>query len=133
METQKFIAWDLEIAREFPPDGAWDGSRLGISCASTETHEGHSHLWYTGGLGEDAPYAAQATPKAVRYLVNYLERQAHQGNRIITWNGLGFDFRVLAQECESPKYAKLCAELAVDAHIDMAFLQVAQMGYMIGL
>jgi hypothetical protein len=52
-----------------------------------------------------------------------------EGYTIVTWNGLGFDFDVLAEE--SGMYEQ-CKELALN-HIDMMFHFLCSKGYPVGL
>ena len=53
----------------------------------------------------------------------------NKGWNIVTWNGLGFDFDVLAEE--SGEW-EICRELALD-HIDMMFHFFCIQGYPLGL
>ncbi len=52
-----------------------------------------------------------------------------QGYTLLTWNGLGFDFDVLAEESEMQAE---CRQLAV-RHVDMMFHVFCELGYPIGL
>jgi len=125
----KFLAFDLEIARIIP-EGETDWRKfwpLGISCAATLTDDGDLRLWY-GGQGAIAP-----TPRMngleCAVLARYLWSMAEQGYRIVTWNGLGFDFKVLATES---RLRDLCKELARQ-HCDLMFHFFCANGYAIGL
>jgi hypothetical protein len=62
-------------------------------------------------------------------LVQYLASQAAEGFSIVTWNGLGFDFDILAEE--SGMLAE-CRALA-QAHVDMMFHVFCQLGHGVGL
>ncbi len=62
-------------------------------------------------------------------VVDYLRAQAAQGYTILTWNGIGFDFDILAEE--SGRLAE-CRELAV-RHIDMMFHILCRLGFGVGL
>jgi hypothetical protein len=68
-------------------------------------------------------------PAEVKQLVAYLQEQADAGRTILTWNGLGFDFDILAEE--SGLFAE-CAALALQ-HTDMMFHVFCLQGYAIGL
>jgi hypothetical protein len=57
-----------------------------------------------------------------------LQKQA-EGYRVLTWNGLGFDFDILAEESSSHK---LCSQCALD-HVDMMFQVFCTLGYPIAL
>ena len=65
----------------------------------------------------------------VQDLVKYLQEQVEQGGTILTWNGLGFDFDILAEE--SGMLVE-CSELALN-HIDMMFHVFCMKGYPLGL
>jgi len=58
-------------------------------------------------------------------LVDYLATQVENGYTILTWNGMGFDFDVLAEE--SGMLAE-CGKLALD-HVDMMFHVICRLGY----
>ena len=129
MGEYKMIGFDLEIAENLPEDGNIDWSvPLGVTCAGLATNAIQS--WVAPdmeGLGY-APKIADMTG-----LVERLERYGLQGFRIVTWNGMGFDFRVMAQETgeDVGLYDRIC-DLAWE-HIDIAFQMRVEKGYMIGL
>ena len=62
-------------------------------------------------------------------LVQYLATQVENGYTIATWNGLSFDFDILAEE--SGMLAE-CRNLAVD-HVDMMFHVLCRLGFGVGL
>jgi hypothetical protein len=62
-------------------------------------------------------------------LVEYLATQVGLGYTIVTWNGMGFDFDILAEE--SGMLAE-CKRLAVE-HVDMMFHVLCRLGYGVGL
>ncbi len=67
----------------------------------------------------------------VTEMVHYLTTMADAGHTTLTWNGLGFDFDILAEE--SGMRAE-CKRLAFDlAHVDMMFHVFCQLGYPVGL
>lgn len=132
-----YCAFDIEIATPISgPD--WKADRpLGISCAATLTSDGDLVLWH--GRHDDllqyddtAPLPAQMPSEDVIELAGYLLDQQAQGYTLLTWNGLSFDLDVLAEETHNENWFRPIADLAM-RHIDMGFLMVAQMGYMIGL
>jgi hypothetical protein len=65
----------------------------------------------------------------VRRLVRYLATQVQRGYTILTWNGLGFDFRILAEESG---FSRECGDLAVE-HVDMMFYVLCRLGFGVGL
>jgi hypothetical protein len=128
-KSLKLIAFDIEIAQSIP-DGVEDWSRqrpLGISCAATLTAGEPAVVWY--GNKASADYSSQMNPVEAQELVKYLQAQVEHGRTILTWNGLGFDFDILAEE--SGMVAE-CSELA-RGHIDMMFHVFCMKGYPLGL
>jgi hypothetical protein len=133
-----YVAFDLEIAK--PVTGSdWKEQRpLGISCAATRKDgTGISYLWH-GHLppllecdGESL-LPEKMTGDVIEDLVNYLWSFHRLGNHIVTFNGLGFDFDVLAEECVHDWAKFRCAEMAMN-HIDIGFAMLCDKGYMIGL
>jgi hypothetical protein len=66
----------------------------------------------------------------VNHLIDSLWRyHRHSDYEIVTWNGLKFDFAILAEEGSQPEK---CAVMALD-HIDIAFQMLCEKGFMIGL
>jgi hypothetical protein len=122
----KLAAFDLEIAKELPEDASdWKAHRpLGISCAAIQlSHEdprGQTLLHYAG---------PQMTNDECQVLVAELAGLAGDGYTLVTWNGLGFDWDVLAEE--SGLHAE-CARLAL-AHVDLMFIVVAIKGHYLAL
>ena len=68
-------------------------------------------------------------PAEAQELVKYLQTQVEEGGKILTWNGLGFDFDILAEESGM---VQECSELA-RGHIDMMFHVFCLKGYPLGL
>lgn len=124
----KFCSFDIEIAEEISDDG-WDTSRpLGISCAATLlSGDEEAIVWYDGQYRKH--FGPRMTKKQCQELVEYLLAAKRLGYIPLTWNGLGFDFKVLAQE--SGLFEE-CRELALD-HVDMMFQFHCIKGFPIGL
>jgi len=126
----KVIGFDLEIARPFPEDG-WDrSSPLGISCAATYGFDLDDIRVYHPSLN-GLSYADEMNPENVRAMIDELVEMSHR-KYIVTWNGLGFDFLVLAIESQDLEYQKKVADLAMRS-IDPYFNMFCDMGYGIGL
>ncbi len=122
----KWLAFDLEIFKLIPDgESDWKAHRpLGISCAATLcVDEPVPLLWHA-----DEKSGAMS-PIDCRALVRYLEHQRRDGYTIITWNGLGFDFDILAEE--SQMHFECCV-LAM-GHVDMMFQFFCQKGFPLGL
>jgi len=118
-----YVGFDLEIAKDIP-DGAtdWKALRpLGITCAALWGSE-----WGAVEFWENKPHMSQAR---CAKLVGRLEWLMNQGHTIVTWNGLGFDFDVLAEE--SGLHDR-CAKLAM-GHVDMMFHLFCAKGWPLGI
>lgn len=141
MEALKFVSFDIEITKEIPKgETDWKALRpLGISCAATLTSDGDLRLWHgellnpllalVAGSREIEPSMG---PSKCAQLAAYLVRMQNGGYPILTWNGLGFDFDILAEECQDWVAKPTVIDLAL-GHIDMAFAMLCAKGFMIGL
>jgi hypothetical protein len=132
-----YVSFDVEISTVVPEEGSWDDYRpLGISCASTFTNYGEERLWH-GGPDINGEYPNRMTPGECQDLVAYLTDALSDGYRPLTWNGAGFDFRTLYEECvqaddDKEYWLVKCVRLAL-AHYDPGFQMVAEKGFMVGL
>lgn len=127
-EKMKYLAFDIEIIKEIPEGEDWKKHRpLGISCAATLRSGDISPVrWYSqGGYTQGKPMKQVDLLK----LVDYMEDQRALGFIPLTWNGLGFDFDVLAEESGD---SETSADLAFN-HIDMMFHFLCVKGYPLGL
>jgi hypothetical protein len=128
----KVCAFDLEIVNEIPEGiDDWRTIRpLGISCAAVLSNlEPLSALFFHKEKDTGHPESGAMTQEELEYMVKHMMWMVDNGFIITTWNGLGFDFDVLAEE--SGMFEE-CKELALN-HIDMAFHFLCAKGYMIGL
>ena len=71
----------------------------------------------------------QITVEDAAELLRYLCQMANEGFTILTWNGLGFDFDVLAEESAAAAQCRTCAL----GHVDMMFHIVCALGYPVAL
>lgn len=127
---EKILSFDLEIVKEIPEGVSnWRDIRpLGISCVALLSNElPLSSLWFHNL--NDAPISGAMTKEELKPLIDNMLNSVLQGFKILTWNGLNFDFDVLAEE--SGMYDE-CKELALN-HIDMMFHFFCVKGYMLGL
>jgi len=117
----KYAAFDLEIATEIPEGRNWLSlSPLGISCAALAfSDKPEVKIW----SGIPQMYAVDNI-QMIQDLKEYSKEY-----KIVTWNGCGFDFRVLAEE--TGLYAE-CGELAMN-HIDLMLHIVFKKGYRLSL
>ncbi len=126
----KYLAFDLEIAAIIPEGEAdWKAYRpLGITCAATfPSDEEQPYTWRS--IDENDNTLPRMTNDDLISLVEYLQFMAARGYTILTWNGLSFDFDVLAEE--SGLHAE-CAELAMN-HVDMMYHVFCIRGHYLGL
>ncbi len=127
---RKYLAFDIETAADIPgPDFNWRPHRpIGITCAAIVASDASQPVVWHGKTGAGAP-AARMTRDEARELVKTLVEKAAEGYTIITWNGLGFDFDVLAEESGA---AEPCRELAL-GHVDMMFHIFCEKGFPVSL
>ncbi len=99
---KRFLAFDIETAKLLPeqvPD-LLSYRPLSITCAAVVDIEGqHETLWHGR---ESGTFAAQMSRAEAQGLVQDLDRFVEEGYTLLTWNGLGFDFNILAEK--SPGY-----------------------------
>ncbi len=122
---RKYLAFDIETAKEVPGDfSQWRNHRpLGIICAATCASDAEPQLWHSKNA--DGKPATQMTQTDVNQLVSYLVIMATQGYTVLTWNGAGFDFDVLAEESGARDHCRTCAH----DHVDMMFHLVCWLGF----
>lgn len=128
--TQKWLAFDIETAKTVAGDDFdWKPHRpLGITCiASQSTAEDVPRIWCSRRKsGEPAP---QMTQSDVAEFVAWLATSQAEGFLPLSWNGLSFDFDILAEE--SALFDD-CRRLAL-THVDMMFHVVCAKGFPVAL
>ena len=128
--ARKFLAFDIETAKDVPgPDFNWKPHRpLGITCiASQATDDKEPRVWLS--RKDDGTPAARMTQADVADFVQFLSTSAADGCVPLSWNGLSFDFDILAEESG---LLDECQTLARN-HIDMMFHVVCQKGFPVSL
>lgn len=115
--SKAYIGFDHEIAKIIGPDfSQWRLFRpLGITCAALYL-EGNEPMLRHDTTPQGNPAPKMSREYACR-LVSELMDWTEKGYLIFTWNGLGFDFDVLAEESN---LWKECRHLALN-HVDMMF------------
>ncbi len=128
-EEISWLAFDLEIAKILPDEpGELKRFRpLGISCAATLSSEGKLDMWVE--KDQRGNILQQLTMDTAASLAGYLDEQNAAGCRIVTWNGLGFDFDILYEESGG---VPVCKSLALN-HTDMMFHVFCEKGYPLSL
>jgi hypothetical protein len=126
-----FVAFDVEIAKPVPEGPDILIHRPGIACAALarEGEERASILFNPAeSPGFFGPAITMTREGALRILAA-LEEAVGRGDTLVTWNGAGFDFRLLADE--TGRYAD-CARLAM-ASVDMMFQVLCERGHPLSL
>jgi len=128
--VHRYLAFDIETAKDVPgEDFNWRAHRpLGISCAATLASDAEQPLLWYGKTRDQSPEKRMSQADALG-LVEYLSARAADGYRILTWNGLAFDFDILAEESGALESCRECAL----GHVDMMFQAVCYLGYRVAL
>jgi hypothetical protein len=117
----KLASFDIELATPLPENNRDKINDAEISCAAIALE------------GQDAIsiYAGDPVLSAVQSneLVNDLRNLESEGYRIVTWNGCGFDFPILANHSEA---LEPCSRLALSHH-DLMLLITFQKGWYLAL
>ena len=126
----QYLAFDIETATDVPGDDFnWRPHRpLGISCAATLASDSSQPLLWHGKTRDGLP-DKQMSQEDAQGLVQYLSKMVADGFRILTWNGLAFDFDILAEESGAAASCKECAL----SHVDMMFHVFCVLGYPVAL
>ena len=113
----KFAAFDLETRELIDNEKkGLEKGRLGVTCIGLMLSGQQSpEVWYDKDVNEHI--ANQMSRSHLSEFVDRLKSLVDDGFMVTTWNGLGFDFRVLA--AESGRILD-CHELA-KGHVDMMF------------
>ena len=124
--THKYMGFDIETTSTAKED--WRSQRpLGISCAATLlAGSDQPTLWHGGDRANPSDRMNREEAAA---LVHYLEDQVAHGYTLLTWNGLGFDLDILAEEAQM---LPQCRALTL-AHVDMMFHAFCALGHGVGL
>ena len=128
--SQKYIAFDIETAKEVPGDDFnWRPHRpLGITCiASLSDDDGEPRLWH--GTDADGTPASQMSQQDAAAFVRYLAEMSSDGSIPLTWNGLAFDYDILAEESGMTDECQRQAK----SHVDMMFHVVCEKGFPVSL
>lgn len=117
--------FDIEIATPFPEDGShWSSvGALGVSCASVVAEDGSGMLWYS------APGAPSMTQNAVKQMLSYITYLIKAGHQIITFNGAGFDWRMLGYEIGDFSLVSKLARVSYDP----CYAMLKMRGFPVGL
>ena len=128
--SRKYLAFDIETAKILPPNvtDLLSHRPLGICCTSTwASDQDIPQLFYSNE--PDRKPAAQMTQEDLSKFVDWLLDRVAVGYTIVTLNGLGFDFDILAEESHR---LEDCQQLALN-HVDMLFHIFCEKGFGVGL
>jgi len=128
--SRKYVAFDIETAKILPENfgDLHDHRPLGITCMATWCSDEPSATTFHS-KNEDGSPALQMTKEDVSAFVEHLKTKLQEGYTIITHNGLGFDFVIVAEESG---LTDDCRDLAM-THVDMMFHFFCGKGFGIGL
>jgi len=131
--TRKYLAFDIETSKDIPveegEDFNWKPYRpLGISCAAAFPCNAKEPIVWYGKKSNGTP-AQRMSQSEAGNIVRELVKLIADGYTLLTWNGLGFDLDILAEE--SGSYNE-CRKLALN-HVDMMFHVFCELGYPVAL
>jgi hypothetical protein len=137
--ANNILAFDLEIATPFPNDGEWRHKGLGISVATAyhvQDGQGIYETWLPPRIdlgGQDYEWETRIPPQQVAKMVQYLQSQVMKGARLVTWNGVGFDFPFIQEHLgERPLWESVTKALAMQSY-DACLQLVCERGFAVGL
>ncbi len=130
MAERRYLAFDIETAKILPPDtrDILAHRPLGIACAAAHASDSGEVMTWHGHTSSGSP-SPQMSQAEAGSLVTDLTRLVAEGYTLVTWNGLSFDFNILAEESGA---REACADLALD-HVDMMFHVVCSQGHYLSL
>ncbi len=116
--SRKYVAFDIETAKILPENfgDLHDHRPLGITCMAAWCSDESSAVTFYSKNAEGSP-APQMTKDDVAAFVGHLNTKVQESYTIVTHNGLGFDFVIVAEE--SGKIDE-CRDLAM-THVDMMY------------
>ena len=128
MNQPRYLAFDIETVKPFPQGENWRDHRpIGIACAAAYSNDTGPLNWHR--TEPDGTIAERLDQQDAQALVQDLLNYVQQGLTIVTWNGLGFDFDVLAEESGRHEDCRRMAH----QHVDMMFHIFCHKGYPISL
>lgn len=117
----KLASFDIELATPLPEDNRDKINDVEISCAAIALSDRDEITVYAG----DPVLSVEQSNE----LVDDLQRLESEGYGIVTWNGCGFDFQVLANNSEG---LEQCSRLALSHH-DLMLLITFRKGWYLAL
>lgn len=132
------IGFDIETTRPIDLKGCDDTwstlpKPIGISCAAVYDSATQRSWTFCADVQQDGRYGPELSPDGALDLLYTLVSLMSNGRRLVTWNGLSFDFRVFAHDYGTHKDIGLFASLLALAHCDMMYQFFCETGYAVGL
>ncbi|MEX2524867.1 MAG: ribonuclease H-like domain-containing protein [Gammaproteobacteria bacterium] len=128
--SKKYLGFDIETSKILPDNfiDLHDHRPLGISCVALWCADNKDpEVYYS--LDKNGSPAPKMNIKDLSNFVDYLIDKTNEGYIIVTHNGLGFDFDILAEESGRIDDCRLLAL----QHVDMMFHFFCGKGFAIGL
>jgi hypothetical protein len=129
--SRRFLAFDIETAAVLSEEQFQNRERhrpLGITCVAAQASDAtEPTVWDARQAGGGT--SERMTSAQLAEFVEYLRRMSAQGYTLLTWNGTGFDWDILA---EGSGCLATCRELATN-HVDMMFHVFCELGYPVAL
>jgi len=130
---RKFLAFDIETAAILTEAQFqnWRSHRpLGMICAAAQPSDAAApEIWDACALSSDGAGAGRMSRQQVGDFLRYLQGMQEQGYTLLSWNGLGFDWEVIADESDD---LDVCRALALD-HVDAMFHVHCDRGFPVAL
>ncbi|MCH7962558.1 MAG: ribonuclease H-like domain-containing protein [Bacteroidetes bacterium] len=128
--TNRYLGFDIETAKILPENfgDLHDHRPLGISCAAIWcADQEKAEVFYS--KNSDGNPSEKMNVEDLSDFVDLLINKTQEGYTVVTHNGLGFDFDILAEESGR---LEDCRNLALN-HVDMMFHFFCGKGFAIGL
>ena len=128
--SRKYVAFDIETSADIPgPDFNWRSHRpIGITCAAAYPCDADEPIIWHAENADGTPAKRMSRDEA-RHVVDQLCEMVAKDYTLVTWNGLGFDLDVLAEESGA---IDKCRDLAFN-HVDMMFHILCDKGFPVAL
>ena len=123
----KYVGFDIEVC-SWPEDNNWDRkTNLGVSCVGLMQTDWDEPKVYYAGMFSNIPAPRPMNHDEIHEVVNALTTESI----IVTWNGLQFDFLVLAL-ADDPRNFGIYKSIAIN-HVDPMFEIFCTYGWPVGL
>lgn len=124
LEVRNMLDVEKPLAEQLP---------MGITCAVVSRVQAPTAIFKPSiEFGKPPRYSDKMSKQGCIELAEYLCEADFSGDKIVTVNGLGFDFRVLWAEIEGEFPVEPFVRM-VRNHVDLGFAMLCGLGYMGGL